>query len=72
MAYPYGNENGVITVLTETGTVLGYDSVSHNFYETIPDESNIELVTVERIDSDLLEGYFNGIYADGLGEDEEW
>ena len=41
--------------LSESGTVVSYDSVTNQFYKTVPDEAVLTVMVVGRIDSALLE-----------------
>ena len=48
-------ETGTETILSETETIISYDSVKNCFYETIPDPSVLIVKKVERIDAETLE-----------------
>jgi hypothetical protein len=43
------------TVITETDTVMSYDSTLNKFYETVPERDAVRTVKVERIDAITLE-----------------
>ncbi|MBE6731570.1 MAG: hypothetical protein E7564_07775 [Ruminococcaceae bacterium] len=59
MAYPasYNLQSnlGVQVIVSESETIMSYDSTTNKFYETIPNKSVLLVVTVEKIDVALLE-----------------
>lgn len=57
MAMPsaYNMEQEIPVIITETGTVMSYDLYGNRFYETIPNESEMIVKTVDRVDADTLE-----------------
>ncbi len=46
---------GMALIVSETNTIMSYDSRNNCFYETIPDPSALLVKTVERIDAETLE-----------------
>ena len=42
-------------LVTESDTITSYDNVSNFFYETIPNESELIVISVDRIDAETLE-----------------
>lgn len=59
MANPvsYNLQSGlnVQVIVSESDTIMSYDSTTNKFFETIPDASALIVVTVERIDAETLE-----------------
>lgn len=59
MAYPVSynadSELNTVTAISESDSVMSYDSTSNKFYETIPDESEMIIKKVGRIDAETLE-----------------
>lgn len=62
MAMPvsYNIDREVPVIITETGTVMSYDLYSNKFYETIPNETEMIVKTVDRIDAETLENLTAG------------
>ena len=55
VSYNIQSELGVQVIISESDTVTSYDSADNKFYETIPKESALIVITVEKINSDALE-----------------
>lgn len=50
----YNQDKEVATYLSETDSLLSYDNVTDQFYETIPNETMINVVKVNQIDAETL------------------
>lgn len=48
------SELSVQVIISEKDTVTSYDSTTNKFFETIPDESVLLVITVDRIDAETL------------------
>lgn len=46
---------GVQVIISESETVISYDSTTNKFFETVPDPSALIVVTIDRIDAKSLE-----------------
>lgn len=59
MAYPLtytgNNPNGATVTVSETKEIVSYDFSSNSFYRNIPNENNITVRVVDRIDSNTLD-----------------
>ncbi len=55
VSYNLQSELDVQVVLSESATVMSYDSVTNKFFETIPNESELIVKTVDRINAETLE-----------------
>lgn len=53
----YNAQSGedVQVMLSETGTITSYDGTLNKFYETIPNESALKVMVVEKIDAETLD-----------------
>lgn len=58
MAYPvsyvYEHSDGKTILLSETETLMSYDSETNRFFETIPDPSVIIVIVVDKLDAESL------------------
>ena len=58
-AYPVSfvldNGSEIPILIVESDTVLSYDSVTNQFYETVPYESELTMIKVDHIDTDSLD-----------------
>ena len=55
VSYNTQSKLGVQLIISETETVTSYDSRTNKFYETIPNESELIVKTIDRIDAETLE-----------------
>ncbi|MCD8181230.1 MAG: hypothetical protein LUF26_07125 [Firmicutes bacterium] len=59
MAYPVSynmqSELNTQVAISESDSVMSYDSAANKFYETIPNESEVIIKKIERIDTETLE-----------------
>ena len=58
-AYPvmYNQDNGgVQTIVAEKDTVVSYDIATNTYFENRPDKDAVNLIVVDRIDAETLEG----------------
>jgi len=55
LSYNSQTEDGVPAILSETGKVTSYDSTTNTFFVTVPNPSVFKVITVERIDEQILE-----------------
>lgn len=55
VSYNMESEMGVQTVLSESESIVGYDSKTNTFYDTIPNKSELIVKVVEKIDAALLD-----------------
>lgn len=57
MANPviYNLQHEVKIIISESNTLISYDGATNSFYETIPDQDVIMVMTVDRIDADTLD-----------------
>lgn len=55
VSYNMQSERGVQLVIAESEIITGYDSSNNMFYETIPDESELIVYVVDRIDAETLD-----------------
>lgn len=56
MQWPFGAQ----IILSESEAVTSYDSVTNQFYKTIPNESELLVRVVEKINADTLEKFEMG------------
>ena len=57
-SYNATGRNERFIIVSESDSMISYDSKTNNFYELVPfDDSEILLITVDRIDSDTLENF---------------
>jgi len=57
--YNASNSDGVYVIVSETDSMISYDSETNSFYELVPfNTSGIRIITVDRIDSDALEALY--------------
>ncbi len=55
LSYNEQSTRGAPLLVTEADTVTSYDNKANVFYETIPNENEVIVITVERIDAETLE-----------------
>lgn len=55
VSYNFESDLDVQVIFSETEAVMSYDSATNQFYETIPNESELIVNIVDRIDTDTLE-----------------
>ncbi len=55
VSYNLQSGRSVQVIVSETETVMSYDSATNRFYETIPHESSLVLITVDKIDAGTLD-----------------
>lgn len=55
VSYNLQSELETQVIISEKDTVTSYDSATNTFYETIPDQSALIVITVERIDAETLD-----------------
>lgn len=55
VSYNMQSERGVQLVISESEVITGYDSEKNVFYETIPNESELIVVVVDKIDAATLD-----------------
>lgn len=55
VSYNLQSEKEVETVISETETIMSYDSTTNKFYETIPDTSVLEVIVIDNINADILD-----------------
>ncbi len=55
VSYNMQSDLEVQVTISESDTVTSYDSVSNKFYETVPNDSALLVLTVEKIDAETLE-----------------
>ncbi|MCF2596032.1 zinc ribbon domain-containing protein [Pseudoflavonifractor phocaeensis] len=55
VSYNLQSGRSVQAIVSETETVMSYDSATNRFYETIPHESALVLITVDKIDAETLD-----------------
>lgn len=55
LSYNEQSTRGAPILISESDTIVSYDNVNNNFYETIPNESEVIVITVDRIDAETLE-----------------
>ncbi len=60
VSYNLQSELGVEIVISESNTVMSYDSATNKFFETIPNESELIVKTIELINAEALEGLSRG------------
>lgn len=60
VSYNLQSESGVQVLISETEAVISYDSRKNKFYETIPNESEVDVKTVSRIDAETIENLTYG------------
>ena len=65
VSYNVQSDFDVQTILSESNTVMSYDSTTNKFYETIPKESELRVKTVSRIAAGVLDELSIGA-IDGL------
>ena len=56
VSYNAQSDLGIQVIISESNTVVSYDSTTNKFYETIPSESSLIVKTVGRIDVEVLNG----------------
>lgn len=65
VSYSLELQTSTEVLFSETSTLTSYDSVTNQFYETIPNDSSVDLKIVDRIDAQTLESLTYG-EIDGL------
>lgn len=55
VSYNLQSHRGVQVIVSESETIMSYDSTTNKFYETIPDKTALLVVTVGKIDAAFLE-----------------
>lgn len=55
ISYNFADTTKPQLVISETDTIISYDSTTNKFYVNVPDESVTVIKTVEKIDADTLE-----------------
>lgn len=55
VSYNLQSGRSVQVIVSEAETVMSYDSTTNRFYETIPHESALVLITVDKIDAETLD-----------------
>lgn len=55
LSYNEQSKRSAPILISESDTIVSYDNVNNNFYETIPNESEVIVITVDRIDAETLE-----------------
>lgn len=55
LSYNEQSTRGAPILITEKETITSYDNKENVFYETIPNESEVIVITVDRIDAETLE-----------------
>lgn len=55
VSYNLQSELEVPVLISNSETLISYDSVTNQFYETIPSETVIKLVVVDRVDAETLD-----------------
>lgn len=55
VSYNLQSGRSVQAIVSEAETVMSYDSTTNRFYETIPHESALVLITVDKIDAETLD-----------------
>lgn len=55
VTYNLLSERTAQVILSESDTIMSYDSVSNRFFETLPDGSQLMVKKVDRIDAETLE-----------------
>ena len=51
------SERNAQLIISEDESIVSYDSVTNSYYETIPDESELIVLKVDKIDSNTLDRY---------------
>ena len=64
VSYNLVSDRQAVLLITETDTVISYDYLSNQFYETIPKESSVIVRKVDKIDKETLDTFTIG----GLSE----
>lgn len=55
VSYNLQSELGVQVIVSESETVMSYDCITNKFFETIPDKSALLVITVNKINAELLD-----------------
>ena len=55
LSYNFADEEKVQVIISETDTITSYDSTTNKFYVNIPDQSQIVIKTVAKVDASTLE-----------------
>ena len=55
LSYNEQSKRSAPILISEGDTIVSYDNINNNFYETIPNENEVIVITVDHIDAETLE-----------------